>query len=141
MTIMLLLVACAAGLACAVQSSKPEGGSSDLRDVCQRTLDSESLDKFFHVDQRPERKPLVVLKNDALVEEFPLTKFGERVQYATRDELKNHPRPYFEFRRISISDDQGTVEFAYPPEGIAGTATLRREAGSWKVTNVKVVER
>ena len=45
MTIMLLLVACAAGLACAVQSSKPEGGSSDLRDVCQRTLDSEWVEE------------------------------------------------------------------------------------------------
>jgi len=140
-TTMLLLVSCAVGLGCAMQAPRSSKSSSDLREICQRILDASALDKYFHVDTRPERKPLVVLKNDVLSEEIALTKFGTGVKYATREELQTGSRPYFEFRQVTITGDEANVDFAYPPEGIRGTAKLNRQPAGWTVTNVKLVER
>jgi hypothetical protein len=36
----------------------------DLQEIYQRTIDMDILDKYFHAKTLPERKPLLILKNE-----------------------------------------------------------------------------
>jgi len=116
-------------------------GNSDLQQVYQATLDSSALDRYFHVDALPERKPLLILKNDQVLGEPKLTKFGESIKYVSRAEIELNRLPHLEFLRFSINGDSAHVEFAYPPEGIAGVVTLAKDGSGWHVTSHSIVER
>jgi hypothetical protein len=115
--------------------------TTDLRKVCQRTLDMPALHEFFHVDTFPQRKPLLVLKNEFTASEPLLAKFGEQVVYVTRAEIDSTRLPYFEFSRVQITGNTAHVEFAYAVERIGGTVDFVREGEAWKIERSHIVER
>lgn len=127
-------------VACVAQSST-EQKTADVQAICQQTLNLEALDRHFHVDTMPDRKPLVIVENQFVGSNIALEKFGSRVVYLTRAQIDATRRPFFEFTKISVEADAAHVEFRYPPEGLAGSVDFRRQAGKWLVTNSKIVER
>ncbi len=131
---LVLVLACFCGNAGA-------GGSNDLQAICQLTLDMSSLDKYFHVDKLPERKPLLILINKHTITEPSLFKFGEKVRYISKKKIKGKSRPYLEFSKIEISENSAYVEFLYPPEGIAGKVNFVKDALGWHIKNHSIVER
>ena len=60
---------------------------SDLQKVFQMTLDLPELQEYYHVDSLPERKPLIVLKNEYLNNTPHLVKFNEPVTFLTQEEI------------------------------------------------------
>lgn len=115
--------------------------SKDLQDVCQLTLDMSSLDKYFHIDKLPERKPLLILKNAQTRSEPGLFKFGEKVRYVSLDEIKGKSSPYLEFTKVELSAKSAYIEFTYPPEGIAGKVEFVKDDRGWHISSHKLVER
>jgi hypothetical protein len=113
----------------------------DVQEIYQITIDMRILEKYFHAETLPERKPLLILKNEHTEPEPPLVKFGVPVQYVSRDELKEKSRPYLEFSTVVISEDRAHVEFLYPPEGLAGKVDLFKDARGWHITRHSTVER
>jgi len=115
--------------------------SRDLQDICQLTLEMSSLDKYYHIDKLPERKPLLILKNEYTNHEPDLFKFGEKVKYVSRNGIYEKSRNYFEFSKIEISGNSAYVEFLYPPEGLVGKVNFVKDELGWHIKNHKIVER
>ena len=111
---------------------------SDVEQLLQMTLDLEKLDDYFHVEERPERKPLRILRSAAIPSSVQLQKFGEPVVIIAGEQASQWP--YLEFTKVEAGDETGEVVFAYPPEGIRGTVKFRKSAGSWRVENVRLAE-
>lgn len=105
----------------------------------QALLDSDRLQEFFHVDERPERAPLRILCHPGNCDEGNLTAFGQPVVFVDAKDAADGP--VFEVHSYKHDGETGTIEFAYPPEGLVGTAVATRDGGAWTVTSVDLTER
>jgi hypothetical protein len=137
-----LCLAAAATAGCrSAESQMPQKATimkSDVEQLLQMTLDLEKLDGYFHVDERPERKPLRILWSGAIPSSVKLQKFGEPVVIIAREEASHGP--YLEFTKVEVGDETGEVIFVYPPEGIGGTVKFRKSGGSWRVESLRLTE-
>ena len=106
--------------------------------VLQAAIDAPQLEPYWHVTERPERSPLVLVRFPALEGEPKLSKFGEAVAYRAHDQLEG--RPHLEVQSIAIRSDRATVVLGYPVEGIVAHVHLVREAGAWVVAKAEVVQ-
>ncbi len=111
----------------------------DRAQVAQLALDVKPLQPFFHPEDAPDRKPLLILKNDQVPDQPRLMKFGQPVRYVTRAETGG--KPYLEFTLLKIEGDAATVEFSYPVEGVVGRVSLTKSTGAWKVESQSIRER
>lgn len=110
----------------------------DLEQILQHTIDLEALDRYYHAAELAERKPLRILRNDAVPEPLALTKFGQPVEFAKLADLAG--KPYLEITGITHEKGVVTVAFRYRVEGIRGTATLDKSGAAWRVTGHRIVE-
>ena len=108
----------------------------DLQKISQLVIELKALQPYYHVDELPDRKPLVIMTNDVMRTGPPLRLFGHPVLYL------HHPgsRPYFEFRKILVEKGLVSVEFRYPIEGIRGVVRLSKQSGGWAVESHTIVE-
>lgn len=113
----------------------------DLQQITQIVIDLDKLGKYYHADETPGRKPLVIIKNDVLKEELDIYKFGQPVKFLSRREVEGEDKPFFEFTKIEIRDRTALVEFRYPVEGIAGTVKLSKQSDKWNIETSQIVER
>jgi hypothetical protein len=112
--------------------------ATDQANLLQAVLDDANLDRYFHLDVRPERRPLAILQNEAVVGRPALQKFGVTVEYIPENSKKITTAVVF--TRVSIQGDTAEVQLKYPPEGIVGKATVIRQDTRWKSRGVKIVE-
>jgi hypothetical protein len=108
-----------------------------LRQVCQATLDLPGLEQYFHPTE-PDRKPLIVVRNEALSGDVGLKKFGEPVKLVRKEDIGG--KPAFEFTSIEIDGAGAKVAFRYAVEGIRGHVELKREDGKWRVVSSDIAE-
>ena len=109
-----------------------------LETILQMTLDLEALNKYFHVDSLPERKPLRILKTPHIPESVRLEKFGASAVWTSAEDSKD--KPVFEFSSVKVEESLASVAFRYPPEGIAGTIEFQKQEQQWVVTGSTIVE-
>jgi len=108
--------------------------------ILQAVLDMKELDQYWHAEQSG-RKPLQVVVTDAVAMRPPITKFGMPVQYISAEDAGKSPA-YFEFTGIFYdAEDRARIEFAYPAEGIIGSATLELRAQMWQIIDRSIRER
>lgn len=106
--------------------------------LIQQLLDSEQLRGYWHIKQFPERSPLVVvLPDEQHTDEACLTMFGEKVRLTTTPPNDGN---FFIVSSISNEPDNVVMEYAYPPEGLRGTAAFKRSGGEWVLIDVQVFE-
>lgn len=124
------------------QERAPEQAATtgELADIVQLVIDLPALQKYYHVDDAPNRKPLFILKNDLIAAEPQLSKFNEPVKFATCDQLKATSQPYLEFIKLETKGDVAAVVFRYRVEGIEGRLTLDRQGDTWQVREQQLVE-
>lgn len=106
--------------------------------IFQVVLNLPELDGYWHVDEVPDRSPLLVLGNEVTPVELALTKFEEPVQILSSEEIGD--RPHFVFRSFERSGNQASVSFAYEVEGVIGTVELELAEGLWIVTDRSIAE-
>lgn len=119
-------------------SAAPARPADPMGPVLQAAIDAPQLEPYWHVAERAERSPLVLVRFPALQGEPALTKFGKPVEYASHPEAAS--RPHLEVQAISIKPDQATVVLGYPIEGVVAHVFLVRETGAWVVAKAEVVE-
>lgn len=117
--------------------SPPE---SDQLTLVQLTLDLPQLRQYYHVDQRPERSPLIVVAGEDTLAAGQLQQFSRPVVLERTTEAAGG-KPYLRIDRVDVRNGGAQVDFAYPPEGISGHVEYRREDDSWSVVKVNLVER
>jgi hypothetical protein len=113
---------------------------TDVQQVCQLTIDLPELDKYYHSDL-PGRRPLRVVRAEALRDTPVLIKFGQAAVYISPEDGRQDDKAYIEFTRIEVGADYAEIEFRYPVEGIRGTVHLRKTGGAWKVQSSSLAER
>lgn len=119
----------------------PQLNSEDERaDIVQLIIDLPELQSYYHDDTVANRKPLIILKNEILTREIPLSKFGEPVKFADCDELKKTNKPYLEFTVLEVKENAATVVFRYRVEGVEGRLTLNKQSGIWQIQKQQLVE-
>ena len=111
----------------------------DRQALLQQTIDLKSLQPYYHVDKIPARSPLLLIQNEIVGGGIRLSKFGQPVEVVERSEVKK--RPHLEITKLAVSGDQVTVEFRYPPEGIAGTVRFNKVGAEWREKSHEIVER
>lgn len=114
-------------------------GKEELRQIYQAVIDIEALQRYFHVTDVPDRKPLLLLSNAATESRPALTKFGMPVQYVSQDEVAS--RPYIELTNANIGEAEAKIEFRYPVEGLSGHVTLKKYNQQWGVVDHALRER
>jgi hypothetical protein len=109
--------------------------------ICQLVIDSDILEPYYHADTDPNRKPLHVVESTTVRPGLRLTKFGQPVRIAPREELVAQQRPFLEFTKVEVRGDKAEVEFSYPVEGVVGTVALDRRNGAWTIGDKRLRER
>lgn len=113
-------------------------GLDPMGPVLQAAIDAPQLEPYWHLAERPDRSPLVLVRFPALEGNPKLFKFGKAVEYRAHDELEG--RPHLEVQSIAIKPDRATVVLGYSVEGIVAHVHLVRETGAWVVAKADVVE-
>ena len=122
----------------ATADASPSQSVESMGPILQAAIDAPQLDPYWHVAERAERAPLVLVRFPTLKGEPTLTKFGKPVEYASHAEAAS--RPHLEVQEIAIRPDQATVVLGYPVEGVVARVFLVRETGAWVVAKAEVVE-
>lgn len=111
----------------------------------QRVLDCLIMDKrvlpYFHIDTQPNRKPLLLQKNDTFVNEPALKMFGMPVGYLTKEQASEKKMPYLDISALSFKADGVELAFSYPIEGVSGSARLVLSVGGCEVKELRLRER
>lgn len=111
----------------------------------QRVLDCFIMDKrvlpYFHIDTQPNRKPLLLQKNDAFVNDPALKMFGVPVGYLTKKQANEKKMPYLDISALSFNAEEAELTFSYPIEGVSGSARLVLSAGGCEVKELRLRER
>lgn len=111
--------------------------NNDLQ-LLQQLLDSEQLRGYWHIEQFPERSPLIVVMPESEHADQPcLTMFGKKVELTT---TRPKNEIYFAVSKIRSENDKVFLEYAYPPEGLRGTATYRQSGDGPMLTEVQILE-
>ena len=101
--------------------------------VLEEVLHSDALETYYHAEQRPERRPVRIAKNDVLSQEFFMAKFGAPVAYVAEG-------AHLIFTRLDVRANEADVAFRYLPEGVRGQMALRKVGSDWKITRQSLVE-
>jgi hypothetical protein len=122
-------------------AKEKEEAFNDFEQIFQLTIDLEALEQYYHINELPDRRPLVILQNKITANKPRLIKFGVPVKYANLTKNEKGRLPYLEFTKVDIHTYTAKVDFIYPVEGIAGTVNFRKKEGLWKVEKFRLVER
>jgi len=120
--------------------SAVELSPKDRSSIFKKTLNLSELSKYWHVD-KPGRDPLRIVKTPLVAEES-LTMFGSPVKWIDEAEATKGSA-YFKLTTLAATKTKATVAFAYPIEGLVGTALFGRSSPSdeWRLETVNVSER
>jgi len=111
---------------------------SAIAEILRLVLAHEDLTGYFHVDTIPDRKPLVVVADVDPSVLSSLEKFGEPV--VARRTKPAGDAPCFEVTALTIDGNRASIGFRYAPEGVSGTAALRRSGGRWTIADFDIWE-
>lgn len=111
--------------------------NEDSTEIMQKIIDLPDLEYYYHVEILNTRKPLVILKNNIIQNEYSLKKFNERVIFLTLTEIMAQKKDaYLEFSNFNISHDSVKVSFKYRCEGVGGYAIfMKKNSNTWNVIN------
>jgi len=131
---------------CAVQG---ELAAEHRKEIFEHILNENMLHSYFHFEV-PERQLLIVLDNECLKDVEALNVRGGKVELRspkeepTIEEYKvgaiDSPGNYLYFKDVTLADNQVTVSFDYPIEGVAGGAVLEQMEGRWKIISFSAPE-
>ncbi len=128
---------------CAIASD--DGSSIDLpskerSNILRQTLNLSELSKYWHVD-KAGRDPLRIVRTPLFPEE-PITMFGSPAVWIDEADAKKGSA-FFTLTKMVATKTKTTVSFAYPIEGIVGTAVFAHSPGDreWRLERATVGER
>jgi hypothetical protein len=111
--------------------------SENIATMIQAVIDHPDLDRYYHADARPERKPLVISLTGAPAGDVGrLTKFGMPVK--VMDTKGTGPVLSL---TVHTEGGQTRIDFSYPPEGVGGRAVFTEKAGKPVLKDLSISER
>lgn len=120
--------------------STDKTSKDDRHQILQLTIDLDVLDKYYH-EGVAGRKPLQIVKSEAVPDALDLKKFGEPVRVIPRADAEGKGLAYLEIKKLEIDGTRAQVDFAYPVEGVQGTAKFQKGDAGWRVESRELHER
>jgi len=110
--------------------------SSDAGVVLQLLLNNPQLSQYYHFDVRPQRKPLRI-KNQTAVLFNPqeVTVDGRSIEISQGQDPNT-----LEITEFLVGDDYAQTAFAFRAEGIMGSANFSKHQGAWRLDKISVAE-
>ncbi|MFS4466840.1 hypothetical protein [Maribacter sp. 2210JD10-5] len=111
--------------------------AKEIEAIMQEIIDLPELQPFYHPD-KPNRLPVVFMRNDVFPYKVNLLKFGERVEFIEPSEQVGH---YFLVEEFEIKKD--TVEFGlmYDIEGVMVVGNFIRNNRGWRIDDYQLIEK
>ncbi len=122
--------------ACANAASPKQVSNIDICKVIQLTINLPKLQQYYHIAEKPERKPLKLFISDKKISCTSLTKFNEPV--ILLDSTNNGS--YMHILNISPTPQTIEVSFTYKAEGIKGLANFKKQGAEWQTVTSSIVE-
>jgi hypothetical protein len=113
--------------------------SINLTSAIQLLIDHWKLERYYHADKLPERKPLVISVEGVDAGKLgDLKKFGApvKVQSAAQSEA-----PLLAIKVQEMPDGRTQMDFTYSVEGVVGKAMFANKGGAPELIEISVVER
>jgi hypothetical protein len=108
--------------------------SQKRKELIVNIIDLPELQQYYEVQKVINQKPLVILKNQYIKEQFTVKKFGVPVLFLTEKEIsKKQIKAYIKFRKMEIKGDYATVEFNYDIQGLGCYAKYNLKNCQWKL--------
>jgi hypothetical protein len=128
--------------ACAIATddgAPVELSAKDRSSILKQTLNLTELAKYWH-PSTPGRDPLRLVRTPLVAEE-PLTMFGSPVVWIDEAEAKKGTA-FLALSKLEATKTKASVSFAYPIEGIRGSASFKRSSPSeaWRLDSASVAE-
>ena len=115
--------------------------NKESQSLIQMCIDLDDLQQYYHKDKVEERKPLIIFNNGIVPANLSLVKFGESVQFMTREGLFfNNIKAYLDFAKFEISSSKADIEFHYQIEGLTVLLTFEKNDGKWVIKTKKLIE-
>jgi len=116
--------------------------SSDLQKAYQLTLDLPELQQYYHINEAPNRVPLIVVKNEFMNSKFKLKKFDKPVILLTKEKIRQKKIvTYFKFTDVKQKGNSLIIKFRYPVEGLAGKVIFKKTGNNWKIIDHFIAEK
>jgi hypothetical protein len=113
--------------------------AATLHPLIKQTLDLAELAPYWHSD-KPGRDPLRVVKHPALGDPPKLKMFGDPIVWIDAAAAKDGA-PYFELTSIQATSRRVLITFAYPVEGVRGSAEFAKRGDQWSLDTHSVAEK
>ncbi len=116
--------------------------NNDKQTVIQMSIDLNELQQYYHVDASEGWKPLIIYNDGIVPTTLELTKFGEAVQFMTKEELFFYNKQaYLDFEKFEISPTRAYIEFQHNVEGLTIKLTFEKKNNIWKIKTKKLAEK
>jgi len=123
--------------ACVNADTTDNVSDADICQILQLTLNLPMLQQYYHVDKKPQRKPLRLVFSDRTLSCQSVIKFGSPVIIRA---TFNNKYTYLQINKINFHSNNSEVEFEYKDEGIKGKALFQITKRKWKFISGKIVE-
>ena len=129
------------GCANAKSIAQSDRSENDFCSILQLVVNIPELQKYYHIKERPDRKPLKLVLNDHNIKCTSLIKFAEPVIMVNKANIKKLTSPYIEVSKINISNNRADIYFIYSVEGIKGSSKLtKKNNGEWRIDESSIFE-
>jgi hypothetical protein len=130
----------------AMLGSLPESGKGQtmsqdqkIREMISLLINDARMERYYHADTKPSRKPLVIALEGVTPERaFEMKKFNMPVEFRTGGASGDN---VLALRFQQKADGETMIEFSYAVEGIAGHARFKDVAGKVAMQEMALVER
>ncbi len=118
----------------------PANTISDLKQICQLTLNLPELDLYFKNDPYLKSTALSILENQDIRTSMPLTMLDKQVEFVSQLDTSKRVKPYIEFFNVSIEENTASIMFIYPNGRIDGIVNFIKNDNNWEVAQLEFTE-
>lgn len=110
-----------------------------IETILSSLINNPELEKYYHVDVRPERKPLIIaLSGIKLGNTVSLNKFDVPVEIRAEDAKGDG---VLTVNILKSNEETTEIEFTYAAEGVRGRATFDTAGDKVALRNFSIIER
>lgn len=113
---------------------------ADIAGVMQTVLNDEELSSYYHFDQMPERRPLIIVMGATHIPDSPVEIQGEPVRFDDGRGVDRQAGNFIQVTRLIVDTNLALVEIAFPAEGVTGLYFLSRTGGTWHTEHGSLAE-
>ncbi|HAS85829.1 MAG TPA: hypothetical protein DCS31_03405 [Candidatus Competibacteraceae bacterium] len=108
--------------------------TGDAETILQILLNTPQLSQYYHFDVRPQRKPLQINNHTHItINPKAVVVDGEAIQIASGPNA-------LDITEFLVETERAQIAFAFPVEGIRGSAIFNKDKNDWRLNHINVAE-